>query len=601
MVAGNSAGEARLGERGAADDSSAHPHPAPGDGSIEAGAHGDAPEGRESPVVHQGAEVQQYSGIHAGSESHESSAVREDADSEHRTQRDPEPEPLERSERRQLDIVRRFGTSGALILGVGAIGAGAAPVNNPLSGVRLIGLPARIPTVAMACSWLGVLMVVVAWLWVGKLCWPGRRRMLSRTQLGRTVLMWALPLAVAPPLFSRDMYCYLAQSEIARRGFDPYLLSPLTALGAHDVLTSNVPNIWRDTAAPYGPLFLFVGRGISTVVGENVVLGVLVWRAVMLVFLAAAIWAIPRLARRCGINPVPAMWLSVANPIVLFHVVSGMHNEALLIGFMLPALELGLRWKKTPGVIIAAVLLVVAGAVKPPAFVALGFLGIYVARRRGGRYKDLFLVAAGLTAVLLVTMTVITVASGWGLGWIGTFDVPDRVKIWLAPMTAFGLTGGGLTTVFGLGNHSDAMLTITKFIGYGLALAVCGRMLWLSFKGRMEPLTALGVTLAALAIFGPVLHPWYLLWAMPLLALSTNANRFRLAATIVTTIVSLVEPPTGADYLFRAYQVPLAVFAALIAFVIVFWLVRNRVPWLGPPPRPRPARQPAALPGTGRS
>ena len=99
-----------------------------------------------------------------------------------------------------------------------------------------------------------------------------------------------------------------------------------------------------------------------------------------------------------------------------------------------------------------------------------------------------------------------------------------------------------------------------------------------------------------------MLHPWYLLWAMPLLALSTNANRFRLAATAITTVVSLVEPPTGNDYMFRAYQVPLAVFAAIIAFLIVAWLVRNRVPWLGPPPGPRAtADAPAASLGTGRS
>lgn len=585
MVAGNSAGETRLDEHR----TSGADQPAAGDGSGT--GHPERSEHRAT-----------RGDSRAGDPPAREDAIREDADSEHRTHHDPEPEPLERAERKQLDVVRRFGTSGALVLGVGAIGAGAAPVNNPLSGVRLIGLPARIPTVAMACSWLGVLMVVVAWLWVGKLCWPGRRRMISRTQLGRTVLMWALPLAVAPPLFSRDMYCYLAQSEIAHRGFDPYVLSPLSALGAHDVLTQNVPNIWRDTPAPYGPLFLFVGRGIAAAVGENVVLGVLVWRAVMLLCLAAAIWAIPQLARRCGINPVPAMWLSVANPIVLFHVVSGMHNEALLIGFMLPALELGLRWKNTPGVLAAGVLLVVAGAVKPPAFVALGFFGIYVARRRGDRYKDLLQVAALMTGVLVVTMTIITVISGWGLGWIGTFDVPDRVKILLAPMTAFGLTGGGLTAAFGLGNHTDAMLLITKFLGYGFAIAVCLRMLWQSFHRRIEPLTGLGVTLAALAIFGPVLHPWYLLWAMPLLALSTNANRFRLAATAITTLVSLVEPPTGADYMFRAYQVPLAVFAALIAFVIVLWLVRNRVPWLGPPPRPRGgAGEPAGSLGTGQS
>lgn len=627
MAAGNAAGEAGIDDiRTAGDGPTGSDDPADGDAPADSGgptgpgdATGTASDNRTEPAVTEGKSGHRTSGNRAdedrvnqhSSDEASGGAATDQAPADERSAAatgtraevsasteeegaapegtgsasgptDTAPAGLDTSERRQLNVVRRFGTTGALVLAVGAIGAGAAPVDNPLSGVRLIGLPARIPTVAMACSWLGVLMVVLAWLWLGKLSWPGRARMLSRAQLDRTVLMWALPLAIAPPLFSRDMYCYLAQSEIAARGMDPYVESPLSALGVNDPLTSNVPNIWRDTPAPYGPLFLFIGRGIAALVGDDVVFGVLMWRLVMIVGLLLGVWAIPRLARRFGINPVPAMWLSVANPIVLFHVVSGMHNEALLIGIMLAGIEVGFRWRNRLGVVAAGVLLAIAGAIKPPAFIALGFLGIYVARRRGGRFRDLVRVAAGMTAILLVTMTVITLVSGWGLGWIGTFDVPNRVKIWLAPMTAFGMTGGAASTLLGLGNTTEAMLSITKVLGYAVTGAVCGRLLWLSFKERIEPMTALGITLATLAIFGPVLHPWYLLWAIPPLALSSNDNRFRIAATAITTVVAIVEPPTGADYLLRAYQVPLAVIAALIAFAVVLWLVRNRVPRLLP-------------------
>lgn len=491
--------------------------------------------------------------------------------------------PLDGAERRQLDAIRRFGTAGSLVLAVGAIGAGAAPVNNPLSGVRLIGLPARIPTVAMACAWLGMLMIVAAWLWLGRLCWPGRPRMLSRTQLGRTAFMWALPLALAPPLFSRDMYGYLAQSEVAARGLDPYELSPLLALGVDHPLTSNMNNIWRDTPSPYGPLFLMFGQGISKVAGEdNVVLGVLLWRTVMLVGLGLALWAIPHLARRCGVRPVCALWLSMVNPLVLFHAVSGMHNEALLVGIMLAAIELGLRWRRALGTVVAGMLLVIGGAIKPPGFIALGFLGAALARHRGGRFSDLVRVALLLFAVFLVTMTAITVASGWGLGWIETFDVPNRLKTWIAPMTALAGASGGIGMLLGLGNHTDALLILTKLVGYGIAGVVCVRLLWASFKGRIEPMTGLGITLGALALFGPVLHPWYLLWALVPLALSTNDHRFRTTAASISAAVALVTPPTGSGYELRFYQIPLAVVAALLAFALVVWLVRRRVPALWP-------------------
>ena len=85
---------------------------------------------------------------------------------------------------------------------------------------------------------------------------------MSRSQLDRTLLLWVLPLLLAPPMYSRDVYSYLAQSEIALLGLDPYRVGPATGLGLDHVFTLSVPNMWRETPAPYGPLFLWIGRGI---------------------------------------------------------------------------------------------------------------------------------------------------------------------------------------------------------------------------------------------------------------------------------------------------------------------------------------------------
>ena len=46
-----------------------------------------------------------------------------------------------------LRDLRRLGLAGSILLGVGALGAGALPMPNPLAGLRLIGLPARNPTI----------------------------------------------------------------------------------------------------------------------------------------------------------------------------------------------------------------------------------------------------------------------------------------------------------------------------------------------------------------------------------------------------------------------------------------------------------------------
>ena len=83
-------------------------------------------------------------------------------------------------------------------------------------------------------------------------------------------------------------------------------------------------------------------------------------------------------------------------------------------------------------------------------------------------------------------------------------------------------------------------------------------------------------------MFGPVLHPWYLLWMVVPLALSTNDTRFRITAASICAVVALLVPPTGAAFNQRAYQIPFAVIASLIAFALLLWLMRGRVPRLLP-------------------
>src|SRR5262249_22463053 len=139
---------------------------------------------------------------------------------------------LNPTETRQLDTVRRFGAVGTLLMGIGSLGAGTAPVlGNPVVGRPVLGLFNRMPTASLAVAYTGIAMVVLAWLWLGALATPGRARLISRAQLDRAMLLWALPLLVAPPMFSRDVYSYLAQSAMVNRGLDPYVLGPADALG----------------------------------------------------------------------------------------------------------------------------------------------------------------------------------------------------------------------------------------------------------------------------------------------------------------------------------------------------------------------------------
>src|SRR3954464_13883766 len=242
---------------------------------------------------------------------------------------------------------RLFGATGTVLMAIGALGAGARPVmQDPTFGVRLLNLPSRIQTVSLTMTTTGAVMMALAWLMLGRFA-LGNRRM-SRSQLDHTLLLWVVPLLIAPPMYSKDVYSYLAQSQIAANGLNPYKVGPAPGLGLDHVFTLSVPSLWRETPAPYGPLFLWVGRGISALTGENIVAAVLSHRVVVLIGVGMIVWAVPRLARRCGVAEVSALWLGAANPLLIMHLVAGLHHEALMLGLMLTGAEFALRGLDSP-------------------------------------------------------------------------------------------------------------------------------------------------------------------------------------------------------------------------------------------------------------
>ncbi len=487
---------------------------------------------------------------------------------------------LNPTEIRQLDTVRRFGTVGALLMGLGSLGAGTAPVlGNPVVGRPVLGLFTRMPTASLAVAYTGIAMVVLAWLWLGALAAPGRARLISRVQLDRVMLMWAVPVAVAPPMFSRDVYSYLAQSAMINRGLDPYVLGPADALGVDHPLVRGIPTIWRNTPAPYGPLFLSLGRPIDWIAGDDVVLGVLLHRSLAVAGLVMIIWALPRLARRAGASPVFALWLGAANPLVLFHLVSGVHNEALMIGLLLVGLELVLRRPAMgPELIGGTALIAAAAQVKVPAVLALGFVVVWCARHRGGRPRDVVWAAMSVGGIAVATSVAIGLGTGLGFGWTGALGTPNVVRSWMSMVTELGLLAGWFGTLLGLGDHTTSVLSLVRLTGLAGAGGVCLMLLWRCWRGRLEPLAGIGIGLGAVVLLGPVVHPWYLLWAVIPLAAAATHPAFRITATVACAVLAVVVAPTGSDFLFRAWVLPSAVVAAAATLVVPLLVVRGRTP-----------------------
>lgn len=507
---------------------------------------------------------------------------------------------LNPAESGQLRNIRRFGAAGALLMAIGALGAGAQPVlQNPVAGVRLLSLPSRMASSALTVTMTGTVMVVLAWLLLGRFALGRTRkgalpRRLTRSQMDRTLLLWILPLCVAPPMFSRDVYSYLAQSEITARGLDPYEIGPQSALGADNVLTRTVPNIWRETPAPYGPLFLWMGRGIASITGENIVAGIFLHRLLALVGIALIVWALPRLARRCGVASVSALWLGAANPLLLFHLVAGIHNEALMIGLMLAGTELALRAIEKVGpmgrpdiafLFTGAALIALSSTVKIPSLIALGFVGMALSRRWGGTLRAVLYAALILGLITAAVHVGVSIGSGLGFGWIDTLGTANKVRSWMSIPTILGLGTGFAGVLLGLGDHTTAVLSITRPIAATVAAIIVARMLVAVLRGRLHPVGALGVALGALVLLFPVVQPWYLLWAVIPLAAWATTRSFRVPTIVFSSIVSVILMPNGGEYL--PFQIAQAAVVTIATVGVLYFFTRGSLPW----PTTGPARR----------
>ncbi len=509
--------------------------------------------------------------------------------------------PLNDAELIALRRTRLFGATGTVLMAIGALGAGARPVvQDPTFGVRLLNLPSRIQTVSLTMTTTGAVMMALAWLMLGRFA-LGQRRM-TRSQLDRLLLLWALPLLIAPPMYSRDVYSYLAQSEISLQGLDPYRVGPATGLGLDHVFTLSVPNLWRETPAPYGPLFLWIGRGISALTGENIVEAVLCHRLLVLAGVGLIVWATPRLARRCGVAEVSALWLGPANPLLFMHLVAGIHNEALMLGLMLAGTEFALRavdatgpllpkplawphgrdewarWYPMGALLLGTVLITLSSQVKLPSLLALGFVTMALARRWGGTLKAFVISSGSLTAVSLSVMALIGWASGLGFGWMFTLGTANVVRSWMSPPTLLALGTGQVGILLRLGDHTTAVLALTRGIGVFLIGVVVTWLLISVLRGRLHPVGGLGVALGATVLLFPVVQPWYLLWAIIPLACWATTPRFRTAVIAMTLVVGIFGPTANGDR-FALFQIVLATVASLVIVLTLIALTYYRLPW----------------------
>ena len=436
------------------------------------------------------------------------------------------------------------GLVGTAVIAIGALGVGWLPIDG-LADFPLVNTMRYTSIgnfVSHAAVILGGAVLLQSWLVLGADVLAGHIRDLRR--LWGVLALWTVPLILAPPLFSRDVYSYFAQGKLVLQNIDPYTNGVASVPGWYP---DGVDPMWQATPTPYGPLFLALERGVAAMSGDNPFLAVIAFRLLAVGGVAMLAYYVPRLAFHGGIDASKAVWLGVLNPLVLMHFVLGAHNDALMVGLIVMGLTLTIERRP----IIGVALVTMGAMVKPIGLLALPFVGlVWAGSRADVRQRILGWVKTGL--VMLVTYGAFSAVVGGGIGWVRALTTPGEVRTWLSPSTALGMFTGNVASWFGLGDHIDLTVGVFRAIGELLAIGIVA---WLLLKpqGR-TPVQSLAWAFLAVVLLGPVVQPWYLLWILPLLAASGLTPRqlqVVLLGTAAFTFYGLCETSATTDSLFE--------------------------------------------------
>jgi hypothetical protein len=360
-------------------------------------------------------------------------------------------------------------------------------------------------------------------------------RALPARALAAAIVAAYVILLLGPPLISQDVFGYLSFARLgALHSLDPY-----THIAAEAPADPVYPFVgWPFLNSPYGPLFTLASYATAPL---GLAGGLWAFKAVAVTSSLGAVALIARAAGRLGQSPLWAAAFVGLNPVLLELAIGGAHNDTLILLSLAAALALSAGGN--PRFRAAAVALVAGIGIKVTAGLVLPFL---VLAQPGRRERLSVAATAGLSLLALAALGLI----GFGAHALGFLSAVGEQQQLVATHSIPAETA----RLVGLSGTP----TWWRHVFVGIFLAVLAGALWWTARGG-DWRVAAGWTTLALLFSTAWLLPWYVIWALPLAAVSGN-RRLRSATLIFCAYAVLIHLPLASPLLSpkRAHRHPVA-------------------------------------------
>ncbi|OLT32323.1 hypothetical protein BJF79_36340, partial [Actinomadura sp. CNU-125] len=391
-----------------------------------------------------------------------------------------------------------------------------------------------------------------------------------------TGLAVAVAFAFLPPVGSSDHLNYASYGRMAVTGHDPYVT---TAADVPDDPVIGAPEEWRTTPSVYGPITTAGQAFASWIGGDSVKLTVFALSAVNAAAFALTAWILYKTSRtRARRLRTALLW--TCNPLLLYHLISGGHNDVLAIAPMVAALAVfGGRAHGWGRALAAGALTGAGAAIKLPAALVGGGPAWSLLRDREARLR-LVALFGGAGAVT---------AAAYALAGPHALDQINQASDMVSFATPWHLLDDAL------GRGTDRGLIK---LGVLLLALVLFALLVRALPGDDDAEHARVSTALVLAwlLAAPYELPWYdgFGWALLALLPWTRIDWIMLAHTTALTFAylparapELTGMPDDLSWLFtivRPTVVPWTLLAVLAALVFLC-LRSDRPPATAAPPR----------------
>ncbi len=395
--------------------------------------------------------------------------------------------------------------------------------------------------------------------------WNGRisMRMVFVLAIAFHILVLTLPL-----LFSRDVYSYAYYGRIASTyGGNPYVMTPKD-FPYNSLWPLTWPG-WRATPSVYGPLFTWVSVFMTGFLKN---LGWLIngFQALAAAASIATMIIVARLVQR--VRPKRAVFAVAViglNPIVVFHVVGGGHNDMIVAMFIAGAMSfLFARRDLAAAVCLGLGMSVKASAVVPLILLVVAIVASTPPQRRVRVLAKYAGVVGGIWLVLAAPFLQ-RANPTLGLFELSGHDsgkAPGQLLV--SALTWIGTTLGGPV----LKTPSIIAAHVVLFALSAVGVWMIASRIWHDPAARQPTaqIAAWGWALLVVILLAPMLGAWYLVWVLPLAwALPRVARRTLVILCVAFTLTELVTENSRLPEFLQSVRLP---FGHPVAVAVCVWI-----------------------------